>query len=135
LTFALLLFGTSVARLCIILAGMANYKDLIVFRKADELAFQIYKATEAFPKAEMFGLTSQIRRAALSVPTNIVEGYARKSKKELAQFVNIALGSHAETEYLFSFSRKLGYYKSDTSQVENLLAEVGRLLWSFSRSL
>jgi four helix bundle protein len=114
---------------------MANYKDLIVFRKADELAFQIYKATEAFPKAEMFGLTSQIRRAALSVPTNIVEGYARKSKKELAQFVNIALGSHAETEYLFSFSRKLGYYKSDTSQVENLLAEVGRLLWSFSRSL
>lgn len=114
---------------------MANYNDLIVFRKADELAFQIYKATEAFPKAEMFGLTSQIRRAALSIPTNIVEGYARKSKKELAQFVNIALGSHAETEYLFSFSRKLGYYKSDTSQVENLLAEVGRLLWSFSRSI
>jgi four helix bundle protein len=114
---------------------MANYNDLIVFRKADELAFQIYKATEAFPKAEMFGLTSQIRRAALSVPTNIVEGYARKSKKELAQFVNIALGSHAETEYLFSFSRKLGYYNSDMSQVENLLAEVGRLLWSFSRSL
>jgi four helix bundle protein len=114
---------------------MANYNDLIVFMKADELAFQIYKATEAFPKAEMFGLTSQIRRAALSIPTNIVEGYERKSKKELAQFVNIALGSHAETEYLFSFSRKLGYYKSDTSQVENLLAEVGRLLWSFSRSL
>jgi four helix bundle protein len=114
---------------------MANYNDLIVFRKADELAFQIYKATEAFPKAEMFGLTSQIRRAALSVPTNIVEGYARKSKKELAQFVNIALGSHAETEYLFSFSRKLGYYKSDMSQIEDLLAEVGRLLWSFSRSL
>ena len=115
--------------------GMANYKDLIVFRKADELAFQIYKATEAFPKAEMFGLTSQIRRAALSIPTNIVEGYARKSKKELAQFVNIALGSHAETEYLFSFSRKLGYYRTDMSQIEDLLAEVGRLLWSFSRSL
>ena len=114
---------------------MANYKDLIVFRKADELAFQIYKATEVFPKAEIFGLTSQIRRAALSIPTNIVEGYARKSKKELAQFVNIALGSHAEAEYLFGFSKRLGYYKSDMSQIEDLLAEVGRLLWSFSRSL
>ena len=81
---------------------MANYRDLIVFQKADELAFQIYKLTEKFPKSEMFGLTSQIRRATLSIPTNIVEGYARKSKKELAQFIGIALGSHAETEYLFN---------------------------------
>jgi len=114
---------------------MANYKDLIVFQKSDELAYQIYKATDKFPKSELFGLTSQIRRAALSIPTNIVEGYARKSKKELAQFVNIALGSHAETEYLFDFSKRLGYFKSDTSHIESLLAEVGRLLWSFHRSL
>jgi four helix bundle protein len=83
----------------------------------------------------MFGLTSQIRRAVLSVPTNIVEGYARKSKKELMQFVSIALGSHAETEYLFNFSKRLGFFKTDTSQIENLLAEVGRLLWSFHCSL
>jgi phosphopentomutase len=62
---------------------MARHKNLIVFQKADELVFQIYKITESFPKNEMFGLTSQIRRAALSVPTNIVEGYARRSKKEL----------------------------------------------------
>ena len=100
---------------------MANYKDLIVFQKSDELAYQIYKATDKFPKSELFGLTSQIRRAALSIPTNIVEGYARKSKKELAQFVNIALGSHAETEYLFDFSKRLGYFKSDTSHIESLL--------------
>ena len=114
---------------------MANYRDLIVFRKSDELAFQIYRATEKFPRSEMFGLTSQIRRAALSIPTNIAEGYARKSKKELMQFISIALGSHAETEYLFDFSKRLGYFKTDISQIENLLAEVGKLLWSFHRSL
>ncbi len=114
---------------------MPNYKNLIVFQKADELAFQIYKTTEKFPKSEAFGLTSQIRRAALSIPTNIVEGYTRKGKKELIQFVNIAYGSYAETEYLFNFSKRLGYFMTDTSQIENLLSEVGKLLWSFSRSL
>ena len=60
---------------------MANYKDLIVFQKADELAFQVYKLTEKFPKAEMFGLTSQIRRAAVSIPTNIVEGREQRMHK------------------------------------------------------
>jgi four helix bundle protein len=115
---------------------MANYKNLIVFQKADELTFQIYKLTEAFPRSEIFGLTSQIRRAALSIPANIVEGYARKSKKELFQFISIALGSHAEMEYPFGFSKKLGYCKSDNiAIIENLIAEVGRLLWSFRRSL
>ena len=115
---------------------MANHKDLIVFQKADELAFNVYKLTETFPKSEIFGLTSQLRRAALSVPTNIVEGYARKSKKELFQFISIALGSHAEMEYLFSFSKKLGYCKlAHIAVIEDLIAEVGRLLWSFRRSL
>jgi len=114
---------------------MAKYKDLIVFQKADELAFQIYRLTESFPKSEMYGMTSQIRRAALSVPTNIVEGYARKSKKELAQFINIALGSLAETEYLLDFSKRLGYNKSGGCEIENLMEEVGKLLWGFYRSI
>ncbi len=114
---------------------MAKYKELIVFQKADELAFKIYKASESFPKSEMFGLTSQIRRAALSIPTNIVEGYARKSKKELSQFINISLGSLAETEYLLNFSKRLGYFKADTTELEDILAEVGKLLWGFYRSL
>ncbi|MFZ6017241.1 MAG: four helix bundle protein [Nitrospirota bacterium] len=114
---------------------MAKHKDLIVFQKADELAFQIYKLTEGFPRAEMFGLTPQIRRSALSIPTNIVEGYARKSKKELIQFINIALGSLAETEYLVGFSKRLGYCKVNISEVEKLIEEVGKLLWSFYRSL
>lgn len=110
-------------------------QDLIVFQKSDELAYRIYKSTEAFPKSEIFGITSQLRRAALSIPTNIVEGYVRKSKKELSQFINIALGSLAETEYLLGFSKRLGYHKGDISEIENLLEEVGRLLWSFYRSL
>ncbi len=114
---------------------MAKYKELIVFNKADELAFNIYKITESFPKNETFGLTFQIRKAALSIPTNIVEGYARRSKKELAQFINISLGSLAETEYLLEFSKRLGYLKTDTSQIEALMNEVGKLLWSFYRSL
>jgi four helix bundle protein len=83
----------------------------------------------------MFGLTSQMSRSALSIPTNIVEGYARKSKKELSHFMNIALGSLAETEYLVDFSKRLGYSKSNDLQMENLLEEVGKLLWGFYRSL
>ena len=114
---------------------MARHKNLIVFQKADELAFHIYKITESFPKNEMFGLTSQIRRAALSVPTNIVEGYARRSKKELVQFINVALGSLAETEYLLDFSIRLGYFKPNDNRIENLIEEVGKLLWSFYRSI
>ena len=114
---------------------MGKYQDLIVFQKADELAFQIYKITDSFPKVETFGIISQLRRASLSIPTNIVEGYARKSKKELKQFINIALGSHAETKYLFTFSRRLGYHNEDSVKSEELIEEVGRMLWGFYRTL
>lgn len=114
---------------------MARHNDLIVFQRADELAFQIYKMTETFPKSEQFGLTSQIRRAALSIPTNIVEGYARRSKKELTQFINIALGSLAETEYLLNFSIRLGYLNPKDNQIDKLIEEVGKLLWGFYRTV
>jgi len=84
----------------------------------------------------MYGLTSQLRRAALSVPTNIVEGYARKGDKELSRFVNIAIGSLAEVEYLLDVSRKLGYMTQDAhSKADTLRNEVGRLLWSFYKKL
>ncbi|HET54125.1 MAG TPA: four helix bundle protein [Ignavibacteria bacterium] len=115
---------------------MANYRKLIVWQKADEVAFKIYKLTKTFPKSEMFGLTSQLRRASLSIPTNIVEGYNRKSKKELNHFLNISLGSLAETEYLVDFSTRLGYLKAeDLQNINNLIEEVGKLLWSFQKSL
>ena len=83
-----------------------GYKKLIVWQKADVLAYQVYIETKDFPKEEIYGVTSQLRRAALSVPTNIVEGYGRQGKKELRWFINIALGSLAETEYLLDFSLK-----------------------------
>ena len=114
---------------------MANYKNLIIWQKSDRLALLIYKLTKDFPKSETFGITSQIRRAALSIPTNIVEGYNRKSKKELGRFIDISLGSLAEAEYLLDFSKKLGYVKSDTGEIEALIAELGKLLWGFQASL
>jgi four helix bundle protein len=96
-----------------LIAKKMTYRDLNVWQKADELALESYKLTKKFPKDELYGITSQLRRAVLSVPTNIVEGYARKGDKELARFVNISLGSLAEVEYLLSFSRKLGYFTDE----------------------
>jgi len=114
---------------------MANYKNLIAWQKLDEPVFKVYKLSNNFPKHELFAITSQLRRAVLSIPTNIVEGYNRKSKKETHRFIDIALGSLAETEYLIEFSKKLGYIKSNVSNIETLVAEAGKLLWSFQKSL
>ncbi|MFN3481366.1 MAG: four helix bundle protein [Thermodesulfovibrionales bacterium] len=115
---------------------MQNYKRLIVWQKADELAFEIYKITNTFPKTELFGLISQLRRAALSVVLNIVEGYGRKSNTELSRFIDISLGSLAETEYLLEFSGRLNYIShNDTDRLTKLASEVSKLLWKFKRSL
>jgi len=114
---------------------MAKYKNLIVWQKANLFALKIYKLTEDFPKKETFGITSQMRRAALSVPTNIVEGYGRRTKVELSRFIDMARASLAETEYLLEFSKNLGYIKADTAEIEKLTEEVGKLLWNFQKSL
>jgi len=104
--------------------------------KGDSLALLIYKATEAFPKDELYSLRSQLRRAAVSVPTNLVERCGRQNKKELKHFVNIALGSLAEVEYLISFCFKLGYFDSRTHQKLCLVRQdVGGPLWRFFLSL
>ena len=113
-----------------------GYKKLIVWQKADERAYRIYMATRCFPKEEWYGMTSQIRRAALSVPTDIVEGYGRQGRKELKQFINIALGSLAETEDLLDFSFRLNYLTAENrGPLQNLRQEVGNLLWKFYISL
>ncbi len=112
------------------------YKERKVWQKADELALQVYRFTKSFPKDEMYGLTSQLRSAALSIPTNIVEGYARKGDKGLARFINISIGSMAETEYLLDFSKRLGYLtEKDNEIIEALRSEVGRLLWNFYKKV
>jgi four helix bundle protein len=116
--------------------GEAGYKKLIVWQKADELAREVYMKTKSFPKEEMYGITSQLRRAALSIPINIVEGYARQSKKEFKNFLSIALGSLAETEYIIEFSKQLGYLTDcDYSKLADTRQEVGNLLWRFYQSI
>ncbi|HAF96116.1 MAG: four helix bundle protein [Elusimicrobia bacterium GWC2_51_8] len=113
-----------------------GYKKLEVWKKADALAKAVYAATSSFPKDEVYGVTSQLRRAALSVPVNIVEGTGRQGNKELKQFANIALGSLAETEYLLEFCKDVGYLPEKVfAEVETLRCETGRLLWCFYKSL
>jgi len=113
-----------------------GYKKLIVWHKADDLAYQVYIATKDFSKEELYGITSQLRRAVLSVPANIVEGYGRQGKNELRQFVNIALGSLAETKYLLDFCSKLNYLSTKQNEkLQDLAQEVGKLLWKFYKSM
>jgi four helix bundle protein len=113
-------------------SSLQGYRSLIVWQKADELAFQIYLVTNKFPKEEMFGLISQMRRSAVSVPANLVEGYARTSAKEKAQFYSIARGSLSELEYFIDFSFRLSYIsKFEHELLVHLRNEVGRLLHGF----
>ena len=108
----------------------------IILIKADKLAKEIYKITKTFPKEELFGITSQLRRAALSIPLNLVEGYARISKQDHRRFLEIALGSTKETKYLiyFSFEQKLVQEK-DKESLLDLGDEISRLLWSKIKTL
>lgn len=112
-----------------------SYKKLMVWEKADEMAYQIYLVSRNFPKEEQYGLTSQLRRAAISIPTNIVEGVGRQGKNETKQFSNIALGSLAETEYLLGFCHRLGFIgDADFNKLAALKDDVGALLWKFYKS-
>ncbi len=107
-----------------------NHKELDVWKKGMDVVEKIYSISESFPKIEQFGLISQIRRAAVSIPSNIAEGTARKSDKELLQFISIALGSLAEIETQYLISVRLGYIENDKT-LENLLNEEKRLLLGF----
>ncbi len=109
-----------------------RWAKLEVWKIADDLAYQVYMATKSFPKEEIYGITSQLRRAALSVPTNIVEGYSRKGDKELSRFISISLGSLAETKYLLYFSNRLGYFQdSEYNELKQGYNTLGKLLWRF----
>ena len=108
----------------------------ITVRKADELARLVYKLTRDFPKEEMFGLTSQIRRASLSIPLNVIEGYARSASKSYRQFLDIAHGSLKETKYLLYFACNEGYLKEEGyKEAIKLSDEVGRIIWSVRQSI
>lgn len=113
-----------------------SYRDLIAWRKAMQLVFQIYQVTKAFPHDELFGLTSQLRRAAVSVPSNIVEGQARFSQKEFCRFLSQARGSLVEAETQLLIAKGLGYVpEKDTQDLLNQAAELGRILNGLVASL
>ena len=112
-----------------------SYKDLIVYQKSYALSLEIYKATIKYPSSEIYGLTSQMRRAAVSIPCNISEGY-RRGRKEYVQFLRIAQGSCSELETLISLSRDLNLL-DDKSYVAlySIQEEISRLLMGLIKSL
>ena len=116
--------------------GAQAHRRLVVWQRADELAYQVYQATSSFPDDERFGLISQMRRAGMSVPANIVEGYASSTAKERCRFYGIARSSLAELEYYIDFTYdRLGYLNQGTfDQLSALRQEVGRLLHGFIRA-
>lgn len=95
---------------------MKSFRDLIVWQRSHELVLASYKATKVFPKDELYGLTSQTRRAVVSIAANIVEGYKRNSDKQTLQFLNIADASLEEFKYLMLLSKDLNYIPKETYQ-------------------
>jgi four helix bundle protein len=108
---------------------MRDHTKLIAFQLADEVAILIYHVTSSFPKEEAFGLTSQMRRAAISVPSNIVEGCARDSQPDYLRFLNIAFGSLRELHYQLTLSKRLEFLSiQDYSPVEQKIEEAEKVL-------
>ena len=108
---------------------MKDYRRLTVWSKAHELALMTYRMTNGFPNEERFGLTSQMRRAAVSVASNIVEGYGRGTDREFARFLHIASGSNCELEYQFLLAGDLGYIRQeDTERPKAACREVRQML-------
>ena len=104
---------------------MQRYTELKVWERSHALALAVYRQSASFPEQERFGLTAQLRRAAVSVPANIAEGSKRQGAQDFARFLNIAEGSLAETGYLLLLARDLGYL--DAAAAKNLLAEVDEI--------
>ncbi len=110
-----------------------NHKDLDIWKKSISLVTEIYSITKDFPKEEIFGIVNQIRRASVSIPSNIAEGCARTSDKDLLRFLAIATGSLAELETQLLISQELGYLKSDS--IFKQIDKIGQLLSGLKRHL
>ena len=113
-----------------------SYKDLIVWQKAMLLVEIVYNLTRILPKEELFSMTNQIRRAAISVPSNIAEGFGRQSKKEYQQFLSIANGSVCEIETQLLLCVRIGYLEEEnTKEAFNLLSEIGKMIIAIKQKL
>lgn len=115
---------------------MRDHSKLRTFELADRVALLIYEVTRSFPKEEMYGLTSQMRRSAVSVPSNIVEGCARTSQAEYLYFLQIAFGSIRELHYQFGLAQRLGFIdEKDGSDYNTLIIETEKALSALIRSM
>jgi len=116
--------------------NVKSYKDLIVWQKSLDLADRVYDVTESFPSREMYGLTNQLRRAAVSIPSNIAEGQARQSTPEFRRFLSIAKGSLAEVETQLHIAIRRNYVSKEDFQKILLLAnEISKMLASLYNKL
>ena len=115
---------------------MKDFRTLKVWEKAHALTLEIYKATEKFPKHEIYALTSQIQRASVSIPANIAEGCGKDSDPELKRYFLISMGSASELEYLLLLAHDLGYLPENTFQsMTNDLVEIRKMLNAFIQKL
>lgn len=109
--------------------GTKGHRDLLVWQKAMKFVTEIYQATSNFPKDELYGLTAQLRRAAVSVPSNLAEGHGRNSRREFRQFIGQARGSLTEAETQVEIALNLGYLSpADSSELLSQAAEIGKML-------
>jgi four helix bundle protein len=115
---------------------MKDFRQLKVWEKSHQLALAIYKVTKEFPKEELYGLTSQIRRASMSIPTNIAEGCGRNTDADFARFLKMAMGSASETEYQLILARDLEFLPKDLyEKLHNDTEEVKRMLASLLKTI
>ena len=115
---------------------MNNYKDLKLWEKSVDLAVKIYEATASFPKEEIYGLTSQIKRSAVSVPSNIAEGAGRNTKKDFNNFLGISTGSSCELDTQLIIASRVGFLSEASLQVlQNEITEIQKMNWALRKSL
>ena len=115
---------------------MRDHTKLKAFTLADDIALFVYRVTKMFPREEVYGLVAQMRRAAVSIPSNIVEGCSRETQRDFQRFIEIALGSTKELRYQYSIAIRLGYVpQNDVLQGESKMLELEKVLNAFVRSL
>jgi four helix bundle protein len=113
-----------------------GFQDLVVWQKAHRLVLEVYRLTNLFPRSEQFGMVSQLRRAAYSIPANLAEGYGRRSTKELLQFLAVANGSAEELRYFLILSRDLRYVSpQDETQLNREITSIVQMMAALARRL
>ena len=115
---------------------MQDFHSLLIWQKGHELTLKVYEASKSFPKEEMFALTSQVRRAAYSIPTNIAEGCGRKTNADFSHFLQMSIGSSSELEYEILLAKDLNYISEDSyNQLSSDVVELRKMIIRFQKKL